>query len=154
MGNKSVEEIRGEQSKHAAKAADIESRCRANAMRAEERLAESQTRLDEYDKRTESLDSRIRSLSQALAVDRYMRDDAVASVEGQVKEVRNDRIRSPRIRGKSSPRAHRVLEEDRTIGVSVGVADADRTATQILTSESLQRLETLEARLELGMSSS
>lgn len=154
-----VEQLRGEQARSAS---ESESKCRADFRRAEQRLVDSLSRHTEHEKRAEALEHRISMLSQGLTADRVARDEQIVNVETQIQEARGGRVYSPgggRVQGPrvQSPRGGCVLTprtlvptESYIAGCASNVVVPAPHSTQMVTSQSLLRLEALEARFDRG----
>lgn len=121
-----IEQLRGEQGRHVA---DFEARYRGESRRAKQRVAEAQARNCEHDMRAEAIEHRLDALARALGSERC----CIEALEHHVREAYNGREDSFHI---SSPNPH-------------DVRDSDPVATEIVTSQSLSRLEALEVRLDL-----
>uniref|UniRef100_A0A7S0AEA0 Uncharacterized protein n=1 Tax=Pyrodinium bahamense TaxID=73915 RepID=A0A7S0AEA0_9DINO len=141
-----IEQLRNEQ---AQSVADIEAKGREEARRAKQRLREAQARHGEQERRQDGLDARLDALAQAMAAERSARAETVAWVEEQIREARASR--SPH----GTPDFSRSGEATPGgWGSASGLQEppAAETATRMVTSQSLQRLEALEARYDRNRS--
>jgi len=128
---KDAEQLRNDQTRHEA---EIEGRCKADALKIKHHIAESQARISEYEKQTNRVDKRLDALSQALSAERNARIEAFVWLEEQVRDVQ------PSVtKGSSAPS---------------GVPDSPVTRNDSPSREeaptrvSLKRLQALEAKFE------
>jgi len=139
-----IEQLRDE---HGRQVADFEEKSRAECRRAKQRLTESQSRYTEHEKRADSQDSRIDSLSRALAAERSVRAEAIARLEEQVREARCEQsLRC--LRGQ--PGVDSATAPSNYTTLLAGYPAASDVTTEMVTSQSIHRLEALEGRFDRG----
>lgn len=154
-----VEQLRGEQARYAS---DVESRQRSEARKAKQQLDEMQASQKDHDKRAETIAQRLDALNQAVNTERGARAEAIAWVEEQVREARGALLDRATIAGGADGRRSGLQDAQPVRPSSAGSTSAavcfpgkDVSATSqvtamMVTTQSMSRLDALEARLERG----
>ncbi|CAE7649001.1 unnamed protein product [Symbiodinium sp. CCMP2592] len=129
---KDAEQLRNDQTRHEA---EIEGRCKADALKIKHHIAESQARISEYEKQTNRVDKRLDALSQALSAERNARIEAFVWLEEQVRDVQ------PSVtKGSSAPSG--------VVPDSPLARNDSPSREEAPTRVSLKRLQALEAKFE------
>lgn len=141
----SVEQLRGEQGRLQQ---DFEAKARAEARKAKQQAGEAQARLAEQARRVDHVEQRMDGLQQLVSAERYARTEAVAWMESKVREL------AAGLRLEGSP-PHVPATSPRPLALTAAAAPSlqslaapHQVTTQMVTSQSLQRLEALEARFD------
>eukprot|EP00931_Biecheleriopsis_adriatica_P033132 TRINITY_DN19249_c0_g1_i1.p1 TRINITY_DN19249_c0_g1~~TRINITY_DN19249_c0_g1_i1.p1 ORF type:complete len:791 (+),score=144.85 TRINITY_DN19249_c0_g1_i1:92-2464(+) len=141
-------------SDHARLQNDMEVHWKAESRKIKQHISESQARFLEHDRCNERLDERLEALANALAGERGVRVQEIAKLEEQVREMRFEGLANgplPTAIDAASVKAF--ASSSSPSGCRLGASPReDSTPAQMVTSQSLQRLEALEARFDHGKS--
>eukprot|EP00931_Biecheleriopsis_adriatica_P033133 TRINITY_DN19249_c0_g2_i1.p1 TRINITY_DN19249_c0_g2~~TRINITY_DN19249_c0_g2_i1.p1 ORF type:complete len:787 (+),score=151.14 TRINITY_DN19249_c0_g2_i1:38-2398(+) len=129
---------------------EIEDHWKVESRKIKQHISESQARFLEHDRRNERLDERLEALANALAGERVARVQEVAKLEEQVHDMRFEGLgHAPRPTAIDAVSVKAFASSPSPSGCRLGASPREAaTPAQMVTSQSLQRLEALQARFD------